>query len=153
MSLILDLLWHELFFDLSFFIGLLLARAGPCLIVGFSPFSPFFTPSVVLLPFLPWCYLTYACWPLWACCLFFFRWLNVVIGFIFMLLWAFLTHYITRGLLCPISFFLSILGPFAFLGILGLFSSSAFPWVFTNFFGLLWPNYLILHPWGSWAFP
>ena len=28
----------------------------------------------------------------------------MVIGFIFMLLWAFLTHYITCGLLCPISF-------------------------------------------------
>ena len=28
----------------------------------------------------------------------------MVIGFILMLLWAFLTHYITCGLLCPISF-------------------------------------------------
>ena len=33
-----------------------------------------------------------------------------------------------------------------FLGILGLFSNLAFLWVFTNFFGLPQPNYLILHP-------
>jgi len=38
------------------------------------------------------------------------------------------------------------------LGILGPFSNSAFPWAFTNSFGLSWPNYLILHPWDSWAF-
>ena len=53
MSLILDLLWYELFFDFPFFIGLLLSRAEPYLIVGFSLFSPFFAPSVILLPFLP----------------------------------------------------------------------------------------------------
>ena len=51
--LILDLLWHEVFHDLSFFIGLLLSRVGPYLIVGFSSFSPFFALFVVLLPFLP----------------------------------------------------------------------------------------------------
>ena len=53
LPLILDLLWRELFFDLSFFIGLLLSRAEPCLIVGFSPFSPFFALSIVLFSFLP----------------------------------------------------------------------------------------------------
>ena len=47
------LLWCELLSDLSFFSGLLLSRARPCLIVGFSPFSPFFAPSLVLLSFLP----------------------------------------------------------------------------------------------------
>ena len=52
LPLILDLLWRELLSDLSFFIGLLLSRAVPCLIVGFSYFSPFFAPSVVLLSFL-----------------------------------------------------------------------------------------------------
>ena len=31
------------------------------------------------------------------------------------------------------------------------FSNFAFPWVFTNSFELPWPNYLILHPWDSWA--
>ena len=30
------------------------------------------------------------------------------------------------------------------LGFLGPFTNSAFPWAFTNFIGLLWPNYLIL---------
>ena len=38
------------------------------------------------------------------------------------------------------------------LGILNPFSSSVFPWVFTNSFRLPWSNYLILHPRGSWAF-
>jgi len=53
LSLILDHLWRELFFDSPFFIGLLLSRAGPYLIAGFPIFSPSFAPSVVLLPFLP----------------------------------------------------------------------------------------------------
>ena len=53
LPLILNLLWRELFSNFPFFIGLLLSRAGPCLIMGFPLFSPFFTPSVILLPFLP----------------------------------------------------------------------------------------------------
>ena len=32
------------------------------------------------------------------------------------------------------------------------FPSFAFPWAFTNSFGLPWPNYLVFHPWGSWNF-
>ena len=55
LPLVLNLLWRELFSDLSFFIGLLLSRAGPCLIMGFPLFSPLFAPTVILLPFLP-CY-------------------------------------------------------------------------------------------------
>ena len=51
--LILDLLWRELFSNFPFFIGLLLSRVGPCLIMGFPLFSPFFTSFVILLPFLP----------------------------------------------------------------------------------------------------
>ena len=39
--------------DFLFFIGLLLLRAGPYLIVGFPLFSQFFAPSITLLPFLP----------------------------------------------------------------------------------------------------
>ena len=39
---IFDFLWRELFFDVSFFDGLLPLGAGPCLIVGFYFFSPFF---------------------------------------------------------------------------------------------------------------
>ena len=39
---IFDFLWRELFFDVSFFDGLLPLGVGPCLIVGFYFFSPFF---------------------------------------------------------------------------------------------------------------
>ena len=53
LPLILDLLWCELFSDFPFFIGLLLLKAEPCLIVGFSLFTPLFAPSVILLSFLP----------------------------------------------------------------------------------------------------
>ena len=135
--------------DFLFFIGLLLLRAGPYLIVGFPLFSQFSAPSVTLLSFLPYHFVIPAvvlfdpCLPglFWAYCMFFFQWLSIVIGFILILLWAFLIHYIACGLICPISFFLDILGPFASLGILGPFSNSTFPWVFTNSFGLPWPNY------------
>ena len=79
LPLILDLLWHELFSNFPFFIGLLLSRVGPCLIVGFPLFSTFFAPSVILLPFLPY----HSTIPIvvlfdpcllglfWACCMFF----------------------------------------------------------------------------------
>ena len=67
----------------------------------------------------------------------------MIIGSILILLWASLTHYIAYGPLWPISFSLGILGPF---------SNFAFPWAFTNSFGLPWPNYLILHSWDLWAF-
>ena len=118
-----------------FFIGLLLSRARPYLIVGFPLFSPFFTHSVILLSFLsyhsaiPAVVLFDSCLLglFWAYCLFFSQWLSMVIRFILMLLWAFLTHYIACGLICPISFFLGILGPF---------SNSAFSWAFTYSFRL-----------------
>ena len=81
LPLIIDLLWGELFFDFSFFIGLLLSRVGPCLIVGFPLFSPFFAPSIILLPFLP-CHSAISAVVLfdpcllglfWASCMFFFQ--------------------------------------------------------------------------------
>ena len=50
--------------------------------------------------------------------------------------------YIISGLPCPICF------P---LGFLGFFPNFALPWAFTEFFELPWPNYIIPHPWGSWA--
>ena len=37
------------------------------------------------------------------------------------------------------------------LGFLSPFPNFALPWAFTEFFGLPRPNYVILHPWGSWA--
>ena len=128
--------WPIFWFPILY--GLLPLTAGLCLIVGSSSFNllsysfrSLATISCrITLPFLLWCYLTPA---YWAYCLFFFQWLNMVI-------WA--LYYISCGPFCPIYFLLGILGPF---------SNSAFPWVFTNSFGLPWLNYLILHPWGSWA--
>ena len=58
-----------------------------------------------------------------------------------MLFWAFLTHYIACGLLCPISFFLSILGPFAFLGHSW---PICFPWAFLAHFLTLQSHELLL---------
>ena len=96
--------------------------------------------------FLLWYYLTRTCWasfgPVACSSLNWLQWPSMVIGFILMILWAFLTHYIAYGLFWAISFSLGILGPF---------SNFAFSWAFTNSFGLPWSNYLILHPWGSWA--
>ena len=88
--------WTAFWFLIPY--NLLLSRAGPCLIVGFSSFSLFFAPSVILLPFstIPlYCSCRGVIWlvparPLWACYLFFPQWLNMVIGFILMLLWYFL---------------------------------------------------------------
>ena len=50
--------------------------------------------------------------------------------------------YIVSGLPCPICFPLSFLGHFPIF---------ALTWAFTEFFELPWPNYIISHPWGSWA--
>ena len=83
---------------------------------------PLLLRSVVTLLVIPLCY---SCrgviWlvlagPFWAHYLFFSQWLNIVIGFILMLLWAFLTYYIACGNLSTISLFFGIFGPFAFLG-------------------------------------
>ena len=71
----------HLFSDFSFFIGLFLSRAGPCLIVGFPLFSPLFAPSITLLPFLSCCSAIYAVVLFdlcllgffWASCMFFFE--------------------------------------------------------------------------------
>ena len=106
--------------------------------------------STILLPF-PIVPLYYSCcdviWPnlagpIWACRFFFLQWLSMIIGPFITLLasssvpfasyWASLTHLLS-------------------LGFLGPFPNSAFSWVFTNFSGHSWPNYLIPHHWGSWA--
>ena len=65
----------------------------------------------------------------------------MVIGFILMLLWVFLTHYIACGLLWPISFSLGILSPFAFLG---HYRSICFPWVSSTHFLILHYHRLLL---------
>ena len=126
--------------------SLLLSRAGSCLIVGFSSFSLFFTPSIILLPFfaiplllfLSWCYLTCACW--------------ASLGLLPILLpmtqyghW-FYTH-VTLGFSWHISLLLGSFIPFLSswpslthllsLGILDPFSNSTYPWAFTNSLRLL----------------
>ena len=78
------------------------------------------------------------------------------------LVWSLNLYSCYFGLSWPIALLVGSFGPFLSpwassahllsLGILGPFSNFAFPWVFTNSFGLSWPNYRILHPWGSWAF-
>ena len=84
-----------------------------------------------ILLFLLQCYLIHTRWasfgPTVYSSLNWLQWPNIVIGFILVLLWAFLTHYIAYGLLWPISFSFGILGPL---------SNFIFSWVFTNFFGL-----------------
>ena len=65
----------------SILYGLLPSRAGPCLIAGFSLFSPLFAPSINLQPFMP-CYSVIPAVVLfdscllglfWACCVLFFH--------------------------------------------------------------------------------
>ena len=135
-----------LFSDFPFFYGLLPLGAGLYLMMGFA----FFQLALLLLlfPAIPF-YHSYCdvIWPnpagpLWACHLFFSQWLSMAIGSFITLLadsnvpfassWAFLAHLL-------------------FLGFLDPFPNSVFPWVFTNFFGFSRPNYLIPHPWSSWA--
>ena len=126
------MLWAIFWFPILY--GLLLLGAGLRLIVGFSSFSLLFysLSSLATILAIPLCH---SCcdviWlqlvgPLWACCLFFSQWLNMVIEFILMLFWAFLLH----CLWAPLShlFLLGHSWPFFF--------SSVFPWVFTNSFGL-----------------
>ena len=132
LSLILDLLWRELFPDFPFFIGLLLSKAGPCLIIGFPLFSPSSAPSVVLLPFLPYLSAIPTMMLFNPCLLGLFG--PVAYSSLNDSIWSldlyscyfrlFLTHYIACGLFCPISFFLSILGPFGFLTFLLHFFGS-----------------------------
>ena len=85
-----------------------------------------------IMLFLLWRYLIHACWASFEPTVYSsLNWLqcpSMAIEFILMLLSAFLIHYITCGLIWPISLSLGNLGPF---------SNSAFPWAFTNSFGLL----------------
>ena len=92
--------------------------------------------------FLLWCYLIQACWASLGLLLI----LPLMtqynhLGFLVMLL---------AGSCVPFSFWASLVHLLS-LGLFGPFPNSAFPWVFTNSFGLPWPNYLIPHPWGSWT--
>ena len=61
--------------------------------------------------------------------------ITLLVGFFvpFISSWASLAHLLSLDIFSP-------------------FSNSAFLWVFTNSLRLSGPNYLILHPWGSWVF-
>ena len=137
--------WTIFWFPILY--GLLPLGAGLCLIVDFFLSAYSFTPFVVLLPFLPYHSAIPAVMLFDPCLLDLFHWIytHVTLGFLDPLycLWAPLTHLLSSW--ASLTHLLS-------LGILGLFPNSAFSWAFTNSFRLSWPNCLILHPWGSWAF-
>ena len=143
--------WFHIFCSLTSF------GAGLYRIVGF-PFSnlsfySFRSLAIVschiTLLFLLWCYLVQAYW--------------ASLGLLFLTQYSHLGlfNYIACGLLRPICFLLGILSPFAFLrhplsicfpwASLAIFLTLHFHGLFTNFFGLPQPTYLIPHPWGSWA--
>ena len=143
--------------------GLLLSWVGPCLIVGFSLFNPFFAPFVGLLAFLPCHYviLTMVLFDpcllgfFWACCMLsfylipmtqYYHWASIhaILGFLdpFHYFRASLAHFLLFGHPRPITF------PQA----TPAHSNSTFPWAFAKSFGLFQPNYHILYFWSSWAF-
>ena len=128
-----------LFFGSPFLYGLPYLGTGPRLMVDFA--FLFFSQSFFLQPLLSillyHSYCEIVCLnlagPLWACHLFFSQWPSTAIG----------------------SFIASLVGscvPFVFpqasrallsLGFPSPFLNFAFPWAFTKFFGLPWPNYII----------
>ena len=136
-----------------FFIGLLLSRVGFCLIVGFSLFSPFFAPSIILLPFLPYHYVVPAM-VLFDSCLLGLLHVHFSIGYNDPI-WSLDLYSYYFGLSWPLTLLVGSFGLFLSpwaslahllsLGILGPFSNSTFSWIFTNSFGFSQPNYLILH--------
>ena len=121
--------------------GWALLDDGLCLSSGHSFFL---LPSLTIPLYHSYCEVVYLnlAEPFWACRLFFSQWPSMTIGFFitslagsyvpFVFPWASLTHLLS-------------------LGFLGPFLNFAFPWAFTKFFGLPRPNYIIPHPWDSWA--
>ena len=80
---------------------------------------------------------------LWACHLFFSQWPNTTIG-------SFITS--LADFYVPFVFLWASRARLLSLGFLRPFLNFALPWAFTKFFRLPWPNYIIPHPWGSWAY-
>ena len=80
--------------------------------------------------------------PLWACRLFFSQWPSMAIG-------SFVTSLASSCV--SFGFPWTSWARLLSLGFLSPFLNFAFPWAFTKFFGLPRPNYIIPHPWGSWA--
>ena len=128
--LILDLLWRELFSNFPFFIGLLLSRVGPCLIVGFYFFSLLLC-SFCGLATIPAMLLYYTChgviWPQLA---------GPLLGLLRFLLsisyndlvWSLDLYSCYFRLSWPLTLLVGSFVPFlSSLGILGPFSNFAFP--------------------------
>ena len=111
---------------------------------------PFFSPPLFLLPSLAiplyHSYCEVVCLnparPLWACRLFFSQWPSTAID-------SFNTSLV--GSCVPFVFSWVFLAHLLSLGFLDFFLNFAFPWAFTEFFGLPRPNYIIPHPWGLWV--
>ena len=136
----------DYFFGSPFFYGLPHLGARPCLTMDFAFLQP-----TIFLPPSPAMTLHHSCCevvclnpvgPIWACRLFFSQWPSMAIGsFIISLAGSYvpfvfsrasLAHLLSLGFICP-------------------FLNFAFPWAFTEFFGLLRSNCIIPHPWGLWA--
>ena len=119
LPLILDLLWHELFFDPPFFMACFFQGLGLSWLWTFLSFSPLFAPSVGLLVFLPWHSVIFAAalfgpcllGLFWAYCILssqlvtmtqYGHWVytNATLGFLESLhyLWAPLAHFFLFGL-------------------------------------------------------
>ena len=110
----------------------------------------FFSPPFFLLPSsaIPFYYSYYEvvclnlAGPLRACCLFFSQWPSTAIS-------SFITSLASSCI--PFVFPWAFQARLLSLGFLGHFLNFAFSWVFTKFFGLPQPNYIIPHPWDSWV--
>ena len=170
---ILSPLWCELISDPLFFMACFLQGLGISWLWAFLPFSLLFAPSVGLPVFLP-CHSVISIATLFdpyslglfrAYGILFFQlvtmtqyghWVysHATLGFLDSLycLWAPLANFVLLGHPRPVCFPWASSARLLFLGILGPLSNSIFSWAFTNSFGLSYPNYHILHPWGLWAF-
>ena len=152
LPLIFDFLWCELFSNPPFFMACFLQGLGLAWLWAFLPFSSLFAPSVGLLVFLPRHPAVFAVvlfdscllGLFWVCCMLFFYLIMVTHHCYWVFIhatWTFLTYYIA----CWLPWLISLIGnPQPIF-------NFAFTWVFTNFFGLLWPSYHILHLWSSWV--
>ena len=109
----------------------------------------FFSPPFFLLPspaiplYHSCCEIVYLnpAGPLWACRLSFSQWPSIAIS-------SFTTS--LAGSYIPFVFPWASQARLLSLGFLGPFLNFAFPWVFTEFFGLPRLNYIIPHRWSSW---
>ena len=129
-----------LFSGSNFLYGFPYLGTGPCLTVGFAFFSPpfFLLPSPAIPLYHSCCEIVYfnPAGPLWACRLSFSQWPSIAIG-------SFTTS--LAGSYIPFVFPWASQARLLSLGFLGPFLNFAFPWVFTEFFGLPRLNYIIHH--------